>query len=416
MRIAFGKTALAAFMIAVLCLTAACSSDNKSQASVASAFSPGAGQSVPSSAAAESPAPSPAVTEGPGATPKPVAVGQPDRAAAEAATGKVTAVRLIDPKAGWVGGEGWIARTDDGGKTWKEQYRKGTSAVKQIFALNGKEAWAVLEEAGGFGLIHTTDGGAKWADTGKVPNGGFLHFRSASEGFAGDAYTADGGKTWTKLQVPKGIAGTAYFHDRQIGWAAAGADGKLLVKRTADGGKTWQTVLSRDTAEAPTDAVIRSAGPDDAWVEAVGGSGMSQTAYSLFHTGNGGKDWTVVLANSNAGGGIAPGFTAYEQNAAKNKGSKPGDLYVVDTKTAFMSGYCPACDKSNTVGWTTDGGKTWKTSDAEFPGFSGSYLAMADARRGWWITADSQEPSVMYTTTDGGVHWAKAHAFDKPKT
>ncbi|MFZ7102718.1 MAG: hypothetical protein ACOWWO_08670 [Peptococcaceae bacterium] len=98
-----------------------------------------------------------------------------------------------------------------------------------------------------------------------------------------------------------------------------------------------------------------------------------------------------------------------------NAGASPGPLYVVNTKVAFMGGQCQPCDKPNTIGWTIDGGKTWTNGEAEFEGHGQQLLAIADAACGWWICTDYAEPSVMYTTSDGGRHWQKVHAFDRPK-
>jgi hypothetical protein len=42
------------------------------------------------------------------------------------------------------GGEGWIARTNDGGKSWKTQLQH-KYIVNQLFALNDQQAWATLE-------------------------------------------------------------------------------------------------------------------------------------------------------------------------------------------------------------------------------------------------------------------------------
>lgn len=81
-----------------------------------------------------------------------------------------------------------------------------------------------------------------------------------------------------------------------------------MVKRTVDGGVAWRTVMSRETVSPLSVTVIRSAGQDDAWVELIGDSGMSQTSYSLFHTTDGGDNWITVLANSTADGGPAPAF------------------------------------------------------------------------------------------------------------
>jgi photosystem II stability/assembly factor-like uncharacterized protein len=187
------------------------------------------------------------------------------------------------------------------------------------------------------------------------------------------------------------------------------------VQKTVDGGKTWQKAMTRTVVSPITNAVIRSVGVDDAWVECIGDSGMSQTSYSLFHTSDGGAAWQTVIAKSTAGGGPAPGFPMNYSGGPDNGGSKPGDLYVVDPKTAFMGGYCPACDKANTIGWTKDGGKTWTKGAAQYPGFAGGLLAFADGEHGWWICTDNAEPSVMYVTSDGGKSWQKAHTFDKPK-
>ncbi|MEI7024748.1 hypothetical protein [Paenibacillus sp. y28] len=347
------------------------------------------------------------------------AAGEPTPAAVK--LGTVNAVRMIDPNAGWAGGSGWIARTDDGGKQWKLQYQ-GKQNVEQLFALNGQNAWAVLSQneaktAGSSAsrtLLHTADGGKQWSPAGTVPNASFLHFVSNTEAFSGNARTTDGGKSWTTLPVPEHMAGSAYFHDAGNGWAVTVQNNQINVQRTRDGGKTWQAVMTRNTVAPVTDAIIRSAGTEDAWVELIGDSGMSQTSYSLFHTSDGGASWTTVIANSTAGAGPAPGFPADYNGGPKNAGSKPGQLYVVDKTTAFMGGYCPACDQANAVGWTTDGGKTWTSGKQQVPGSGGALLAMADASHGWWVTRDSTEASVLYTTASGGDHWVKTYTFDKP--
>ncbi|RKN85742.1 hypothetical protein [Paenibacillus ginsengarvi] len=332
---------------------------------------------------------------------------------------RVTAVRLADAKSGWLGGDGWIAHTDDGGQTWSPQY-SGKGTVRQLFALNGREAWAVIEEGTGDSvksrkLLATKDGGKTWTAAGTVPNGGFLHFISQETAFSANAKTTDGGKTWTTLAIPEHTKGDAYFHDAGNGWAVTQQGDTITVKRTADGGKSWQDVLSKPIVAAVTDAVIRSAGANDAWVELVGESGMTQTSYALFHTKDGGKEWQTVIANSTAGGGPAPGFPMGHTGGPKNGGSKPGALYVVSPDVAFMGGQCPACDKPNTIGWTTDGGRTWVTGETALPGYGPQLLAIADAKSGWWINTDNSEPAVMYTTADGGQSWHKVHTFEKPK-
>jgi photosystem II stability/assembly factor-like uncharacterized protein len=325
--------------------------------------------------------------------------------------GKPTAVRLVSAESGWIGGIGWIARTDDGGKHWHNQYI-GNATIVQIFALNGNQAWAVTDKNN---LLGTSDGGKHWTAVGKVPKEGFLHFISQNEAFVANSATTDGGKSWSSLPVPKQTVGDAYFHDRSNGWTVIQSNGLGIIERTTDGGKTWHNVKGLKLTAPLNGAVIRSAGADDAWIELIGDSGMSQTSYTLFHTSDGGINWQTVIANSTAGGGPAPGCPNEYNDGPKNQGAKPGPLYVVDRKVAFMGGECPACDKPNTVGWTKDGGKTWVNGTAAFPGYSGALLGIADANHGWWICTDNAEPSVLYTTSDGGNHWNKVYSFPRPK-
>lgn len=330
--------------------------------------------------------------------------------------GKVTALRLADFQTGWAGGEGWIARTDNGGKSWSTQY-ENKYIVNQLFALNSREVWATWStgKSGNLKLVHTEDGGKHWTDAGEVPNQGFLHFVSSKNGFSGNSYTKDGGKTWSSFPVPSKTVGEAYFHDIRNGWAVTQGKDKFEIMRTTDGGQTWRSVMSRSSTVSVTGAIIRSVGQNDAWVELIGDSGMSQTSYSLFHTEDGGQSWIPVLANNQAGSGPAPGYKAgQETKVPHNTGSGPGTLYVVNPKVAFMGGQCMACDLPNTMGKTTDGGKTWINLPAEFPGYGIQQLAAADAQHIWWINTDSSEPSVMYISSDGGTHWTKVHTFTKP--
>jgi len=331
-----------AHLLMVVCLAvfpAACSKTgaNAPAESASTSTAPASGAPLPTDS---TPSPSaPSTGEAGATTPPPVS-------AAETPRGPVTALRLADFKSGWSGGEGWIARTDDAGRTWKTQWKQ-TGTVRQLFALNGREAWATVEsgDAGGLKLLHTSDGGKKWQETGTSPNGGFLHFVSSREGFSGNARTTDGGRTWTDSKKPEGTVGEAYFHDRDNGWAVASSNGKFSVQRTTDGGQSWQPALIRVTEAPVTDAVIRSAGKKDAWVVLVGDSGMSQTSYSLFHTSDGGDSWIPVLANNQAGSGPAPGFGMDEKHVPRNNGNGPGAFYVVGPKVAFMGGICSACDR-----------------------------------------------------------------------
>ncbi len=338
----------------------------------------------------------------------------PSSPAVVAPEGQPTALRLADEKIGWAGGKGWIARTDDGGRSWSVQYSKPFEVV-QLFALNDVRIWATLDtgSAEGLRLVRSNDGGKSWNEAGVVPNRGYLHFRNDKDGFAGNAFTKDGGETWSVLKTPDSLVGDAYFHDLNNGWAVRRSKGKFEFLHSADGGQSWKTVMSRKWDGELTDAIIRSTGKNDAWIELIGESGMTQTSYSVFHTFNGGGTWTSVLAKSNAGSGPAPGFEmdGKEEKASEGPGNSPGVLYVVNPQTAIMGGQCLACDAPNTIAETTDGGKSWTVSKREFSGYGRQLIAAVDAKRIWLLTTDSTEPSVLYVTSDGGKNWDKTYSF-----
>ncbi|WP_226003348.1 hypothetical protein [Paenibacillus sp. BJ-4] len=332
----------------------------------------------------------------------------------------ITALRLIDGQSGWIGGNGWIARTDAGpsgsvGSAWNVQYQ-GQGTVQQIFALNGHQAWAAMADSGS--LLATRDGGKRWEAVGTVPKegtAGFLHFVSSNEGFSGNQYTKDGGQSWSALPVPDHMVGQPYFHDRQNGWVVTQAtDRSFQIVHTVNGGQKWTPVMSRTTEEPLNGAIIRSVERGNAWIELIGGTGMNQTSYSLWHTADSGQSWRAVVANATAGGGPAPGISQKDNQVSKNEGVAPGMLYAVNSNTALMGGYCAPCDKSNTIGWTNDGGKTWNNGKQSFDGYGSQQIGMANAKEGWAIFSDSEQAPVMYTTSDGGEHWTQSHVFDKP--
>jgi photosystem II stability/assembly factor-like uncharacterized protein len=331
--------------------------------------------------------------------------------------GQVTALRLIDDQSGWTGGKGWIARTDDGGAHWKVQYSQGTNEIRQIFALNSKEVWATVDagSSGSATLIRSADGGANWSKVGTVPNASFLHFTSGTTAFSGNAMTTDGGKSWTKLNVPANLVGDVYFHDKANGWAVQKGDGKFNFLHSSDAGKSWKVVFTRSSEAGLNGAVIRSTGKNDAWIELIGDSGMSQTSYSLFHTSDGGKSWLPSAWRNGAGSGPAPGFKMDDKSIPSDSSAGPGDIYVVNPQTVYMGRQCQACDHPNTVMETTDGGKSWTVRKEEFDGHGSQFIAATDAKHVWLVANENEASPVLYTSSDGGVHWKKVHTFEKAK-
>ena len=75
-------------------------------------------------------------------------------------------INLVNSKEGWVvsSWDGLIAKTEDGGKTWKAKTRK---AKGKPYFLNEKTGWIIVGYQGG-GIMKTDDGGDTWSIQTKI--------------------------------------------------------------------------------------------------------------------------------------------------------------------------------------------------------------------------------------------------------
>ena len=144
--------------------------------------------------------------------------------------GKPTSIRglsVVNNKTAWVSGsKGYIAITNDGGKTWDWQQIKNYEQVdfRDIEAFSDKEA--VIMSSGTPALVlKTVDGGKTWQEKfNKADSAYFLDamdFIDRKHGYIlGDPIknkfllmeTKDGGETWAEMQnTPEALPGEAAF-------------------------------------------------------------------------------------------------------------------------------------------------------------------------------------------------------------
>jgi photosystem II stability/assembly factor-like uncharacterized protein len=167
------------------------------------------------------------------------------------------------------GSKGTYAVTEDGGKTWRNAAPADAAKLdfRGLAALDAKTAILMSAGDGPAGqarLYRTPDGGATWtlAFETKLP-GSFLDtvaFRDAKTGFVlGDPIggrwfllkTADGGRTWSRIEGPPVETGEAAFAasnsalftgpGREV-WIVSGGLPKGRVFHSLDGGKTWDAI------------------------------------------------------------------------------------------------------------------------------------------------------------------------------
>jgi photosystem II stability/assembly factor-like uncharacterized protein len=206
----------------------------------------------------------------------------------------LSSIHFTDTKNGWaVGNKGLIVHTNDGGRTWKRQQSPVDYFHMDVTFLNPREGFITSERTH---ILATVDGGETWdvrfQDEDYILKS--ISFCDERHGWAvgefGHTYhTADGGKSWEKqaglyeMDWETGfISGEDFLFDvvavdPETVWAV-GIQG--TVKRTADGGKTWEKV---DTGVLKVQLYTIASNGKGGLV--IGGKGV------CVYTADGGRSW-----------------------------------------------------------------------------------------------------------------------------
>jgi photosystem II stability/assembly factor-like uncharacterized protein len=215
-------------------------------------------------------------------------------------------VYFLDSKRGWVGGdEGFLSRTDDGGKTWARQEVGTKQAINDIY-FRDKEAGFLLA---GHTIFITRDNGTKWDNSRSFLPTEFdgadielysVRFSSKKKGWVVGSisrkdrvvdsilvYTDDAGETWRRQRAPSRLEliHIDFINDKR-GWIV-GDGGTILY--TKDGGETW---VRQTSGTNVTLYHVDFRDDKKGWV--VGERG------TLLRTTDGGETWTEVLTNVKA--------------------------------------------------------------------------------------------------------------------
>ncbi|WP_060859290.1 WD40/YVTN/BNR-like repeat-containing protein [Paenibacillus riograndensis] len=320
-------------------------------------------------------------------------------------------VDFLNADTGRAAGNGFVIGTSDGGCHFQEIYQ-GQWSFQQIEFPDNVHGWALASVKGGQVkyLIRTTDGGSTWKRLSQSPvTFERIEFVDGTTGFgynrASAYYTKDGGSTWTRIPTPANTRG-ADFTTRSSGWAVVVAQGSgYRIMRTTDGGASWKQ-LKTVAYPNPQYAQIY-ANASQVYTVLYGGSGMSQTSYSLYGSSDAGRSWTRIIAQATAGGGPAPGSGPAKQEKGPASGS-PGNMQVVGKTTAFLVGYQPAAQMVGT-GITKNNGRAWSNSKTVL-GFEG-VISFTDPNQGW-LAVRNMNSSTLYATKDGGASWKAKFAFE----
>lgn len=287
--------------------------------------------------------------------------------------GDLVSVFFNSANSGWIAGdEGFLAFTNDGGRSWNDQKIATNDTINEIFFRNQDNGYLVT----GKKMFVTNNGGRLWDEIliyrpGEFKNGTpeflSIRFTDKKRGFVVGSVlnskdqvvdslvmqTMDGGETWSRIVVP---SKTELFHldfnGSSHGWIVGD---KGLILATTDNGFSWN-VQSSGTDRALYNVDFR----DDKEGYAVGGSG------TILRTENGGQNWQVVK-------------TSFPDTFLR--------VDFADDKNGWIVG------KNGTVLRSSDRGKTWIKQDSQTK--SHLYGLFMTKKYGFAVGADGTVLSVQ---------------------
>jgi photosystem II stability/assembly factor-like uncharacterized protein len=215
--------------------------------------------------------------------------------------------------------------------------------------------------------------------------------------------TIDGGGTWYNA-TPVGVSSTSttfFFMNNTTGWVLLpGSDPTSgTLYHTTDGGTNWTSNL------VPfSDGSMQFIDPNNGWILVGLGGGMSHEAVAVFRTSDGGATWSQVFTDDPT----AP----VTSDSLPFVGDKTG-LTALDATHAWVTGAEPVSDFIYFY-TTQDGGQTWSAQNPSLPaGYAGamtnafppSFFSATEGVLPVGVYADTSA-TILYLSHDGGQTWA----------
>lgn len=323
-------------------------------------------------------------------------------------TGKV--VQFVSPNVGYLINDYELLETLDAGTSWKKK-QNINSGNDLKFTDN------IGFIVGNFGVIlKSTDSGSSWKEiyTDYKEDFNTVNIIDANTVIiSGKNFiikSFDGGKTWEKLNVTKGIINKTFFTSALLGSAAC--DYGTMLK-TIDGGITWYTTMTSNIIPSNFFTVY--------FINKNVGF-ASREHSDLYKTLDGGETWTEIsnisdalyafsFINENVGyatgdhgvifktidGGLNWTWAGFQQGRIYN--TSMYGIHFLDANTGFATGARGRIIK------TVDGGKTWKENSPTYN----------DVNKLDFLTKDlgyAQVGNSFYKTNNAGQDWTFVGEID----
>ena len=297
--------------------------------------------------------------------------------------------------------DGKLVSTGDGFRSFGPSYRL-TVALHNLAAVNRYVAFAVDIH----GRLHRTqDGGESWMTLPSAPRLDRIVAARPNRLFAttvaGRLTTSpDAGATWRTLPL-SGVHSLCALDPRNLLLSRQAA-----ILRSTDGGQSFETVFKVPAPRIAKGSIELTCAHGGLWATLGDlGAGMSQQAYVLLSSLDGGRTWLPRLAEQ---------YFRYWHAVARAADGPPSVPVVAPTSPSgvVIAGGCSACGAGTTnVMITRNGGRTWlaaypKSVPPVLDNSEPIAIDFLDSRNGWLLVgAFSASPRIL-RTTDGGRTWA----------
>jgi photosystem II stability/assembly factor-like uncharacterized protein len=299
---------------------------------------------------------------------------------------------LVTPREGWVANGLSLFFTRDGGTDWQLLHPPGIGGD----LANSLTSFAsVGTQDMWFGAIAGRGFGTCQHPTVPARSGLVFVYGSVDR-------TTDGGRSWSEVRLPDcGVAGSLSFANADDGYALgpastatlAPAQGRLY--RTVDGGRSWQVVGPVPFGGA---LVAPRSGSSIAFPSPGNGfavSSYARSAGSLYRTSDGGRQWQEVALP------MPPGYSAAALFGTPQFFSAQVGLVPALVKQAGTGA------KALVVFTTDDGGRHWATARAPSDRALALYPAQGTvpfsaATASSWAAYPGPR---LYATGNGGATW-----------
>ncbi len=337
---------------------------------------------------------------------------------------------FITPTIGFIGGNGSLAFTSNGGVNWETKSAYPSCPVIYGMDFRDTAVGLVGGEMLGFvdpgpGIFKTTDTGTSWVR--KFPSSAndviWMNNSEAIATISTSIYrSTDVGETWTA--IAGGITTGLLDLERTGSTTVVGVSPAGDIWRSTDGGFSWAWVLD-GLGDLPSDWSVSFFDSLNGLVVGQGGLIFSSTdggvTWAMLNNGMGVQIYDLQMYSNNFGiAACNNGYVLCTTNGGNHwdvqKLEVTGQIFGRDESLRGVSivdtGFAVVAGPGGTVFRTTDGGITWQSIG--YPVLPDAFwiedVKFVNRLDGWLVGLDLDlgHQKTIYKTTDGGSTWVQA--------